>query len=165
MKKGLILGRFQPFHYGHLNLIKNIVEIGVEPLICIGSAQYSHTSENPFSIDERKEMVKAAMKDIDCKYQLFGIPDINNYDLYVSHLKKFVPKFDCIYSGNPLVQRLFKNAGYQVNKLDLINRGVWEGSAIRQEMKEGGDWELAVPNQIAEIIHRIDGTGRLKNLS
>ena len=165
MKKGLILGRFQPFHYGHLNLINNIVRIGVEPLICIGSAQYSHTSENPFSIDERKEMVKAAMKDIDCKYQLFGIPDINNYDLYVSHLKKFVPKFDFIYSGNPLVQRLFKNAGYQVNELDLINRGVWEGSAIRQEMKEGGDWELAVPNQIAEIIHRIDGTGRLKNLS
>ncbi len=165
MKKGLVLGRFQPFHYGHLDLIKNIVKIRFEPLICIGSAQYSHTSKNPFSIDERKEMVKAAMKDIDCKYQLFGIPDINNYDLYVSHLEKFVPKFDCVYSGNPLVQLLFENAGYQVNKFNLINREVWEGSAIRQEMKEGGDWELAVPNQIAEIIHRIDGTERLKNLS
>ena len=165
MKKGLILGRFQPFHYGHLNLIKSIVEMGIEPLICIGSAQYSHTPENPFSIDERKEMIEATMKDVECKYYLFGIPDINNYDLYVSHLEKFVPKFDCVYSGNPLVQRLFKNAGYQVNKLDLINREVWEGSAIRQEMKVGGDWELAVPNQIAEIIHRIDGTGRLKNLS
>ena len=25
MKKGLVLGRFQPFHFGHLNLINNIV--------------------------------------------------------------------------------------------------------------------------------------------
>ena len=80
MKKGLVLGRFQPFHYGHLNLIKNIVEMSIEPLICVGSAQCSHTAENPFSIDERKEMIEAAMKDIECKYYLFGIPDINNFD-------------------------------------------------------------------------------------
>ena len=53
MKKGLILGRFQPFHYGHLNLIKKIVEMSIKPLICVGSAQYSHTPKNPFSIDER----------------------------------------------------------------------------------------------------------------
>ena len=46
----------------------------------------------------------------------------------------------------------------------MINREVWEGSAIRLVMKEGGDWESAVPNQIAEIIHRIDGTERLKIL-
>ena len=165
MKKGLVLGRFQPFHYGHLNLIKNIVKTKIEPLICIGSAQHSHTAENPFSIDERKEMIEAVMKDLNCEYHLFGIPDINNYDLYVSHLEKFVPKFDYVYSGNPLVQRLFTNAGYQVNKLQLVNREAWEGSAIRQEMKEGGDWESAVPNQIAKIIYQIDGTERLKNLS
>ena len=109
-----------------------------------GPTQADIEASNEMTADERKEMIEATMKDIECKYYLFGIPDINNYDLYVSHLEKFVPKFDCVYSGNPLVQRVFKNAGYQVNKLDLINREVWEGSAIRQEMKEGGDWELAV---------------------
>ena len=165
MKKGLILGRFQPFHFGHLNLIKNIVKNKMVPLICIGSAQHSHTSENPFSIDERKEMIEAVMQLMNCEYHLFGIPDINNYDLYVSHLEKFVPNFECVYSGNPLVQKLFGNAGYEVKKVQMINREVWEGSAIRQEMKEGGDWESAVPNQIAEIIHRLDGTERLKNIS
>ena len=83
MKKGLILGRVQPFHFGHLELIKNIIDTRIEPLICIGSAQYSHTSENPFTVKERKEMIETIMKNMNCEYNLFEIPDINNYDLYV----------------------------------------------------------------------------------
>ena len=165
MKKGLVLGRFQPFHFGHLELIKDMIKVGIEPLICIGSAQHSHTDENPFTAEERKEMIETIMKNMNCKYNIFEIPDINNYDLYVSHLEKFVPVFDCVYSGNPLVQRLFGNAGYEIVKLEMINRVVWEGSAIRLAMKEDGDWESAVPNQIVEIIQRIDGTERLKTLS
>ena len=165
MKKGLILGRFQPFHFGHLKLIESIVNDKVLPLICIGSAQYSHTVDNPFTVKERKEMIMAVLQSLNCEYEIFEIPDINNYDLYVSHLETFVPEFDQIYSGNPIVQRLFDEAGYKVVKLQMFNREVWEGSAIRLAMKEGGDWESAVPNQIAEIIHRLDGTERLKNIS
>ena len=165
MKKGLILGRFQPFHFGHLKLIESIVNDKVLPLICIGSAQYSHTVDNPFTVKERKEMIMAVLQSLNCEYEIFEIPDINNYDLYVSHLETFVPIFDQIYSGNPIVQRLFDEAGYKVVKLQMFNREVWEGSAIRLAMKEGGDWESAVPNQIVEIIQRIAGTERLKTLS
>ena len=165
MKKGLILGRFQPFHFGHLKLIESIVNDKVLPLICIGSAQYSHTVDNPFTVKERKEMIMAVLQSLNCEYELFEIPDINNYDLYVSHLETFVPIFDQIYSGNPIVQRLFDEAGYKVVKLQMFNREVWEGSAIRLAMREGGDWESAVPNQIVDIIQHIAGTERLKTLS
>jgi len=165
MKKGLILGRFQPFHFGHLKLIESINNDKVLPLICIGSAQYSHTVDNPFTVKERKEMIMAVLQSLNCEYEIFEIPDINNYDLYVSHLETFVPIFDQIYSGNPIVQRLFDEAGYKVVKLQMFNREVWEGSAIRLAMREGGDWESAVPNQIVEIIQRIAGTERLKTLS
>ena len=165
MKKGLVLGRFQPFHFGHLELIKDILEKNIEPLICIGSAQHSHTDENPFTASERKEMIESIMESMNCEYRIFEIQDINNYDLYVSHLEKIVPRFDYVYSGNPLVQRLFGNAGYEIIKLEMVNREAWEGSAIRQAMKEEDDWEAAVPNQIVEIIHRIGGTERLKTLS
>ena len=165
MKKGLILGRFQPFHFGHLKLIESIVNDKVLPLICIGSAQYSHTVDNPFTVKERKEMIMAVLQSLNCEYEIFEVPDINNYDLYVSHLETFVPIFDQIYSGNPIVQRLFDEAGYKVVKLQMFNREVWEGSAIRLAMREGGDWESAVPNQIVEIIRHIAGTERLKTLS
>ena len=106
-------------------------------------------------------MIEEVMKDFNCKYSIFGIPDINNYDLYVSHLETFVPTFDIVFSGNPLVQRLFNEAGYAVVKVNMFNREVWEGSSIRLAMKEGGDWESAIPNQVVNIIHNINGIDRL----
>ena len=163
MKKGLVLGRFQPFHLGHLELIKSIVNEQIEPLICIGSAQHSHSEENPFTVDERKKMIEGVMKDLNCKYSIFGIPDINNYDLYVSHLETFVPSFDIVYSGNPIVQRLFAEAGYTVVKVNMFNREAWEGSSIRLAMKEDGDWESVIPNQVVNLIHDINGIDRLMN--
>ncbi|MFL2941440.1 MAG: nicotinamide-nucleotide adenylyltransferase [Candidatus Poseidoniales archaeon] len=163
MKKGLVLGRFQPFHLGHLELIKSIVNEQIEPLICIGSAQYSHSEKNPFTVEERKKMIEEVMKDLNCKYSIFGIPDINNYDLYVSHLETFVPSFDMVYSGNPIVQRLFAKAGYTVVKVNMFNREAWEGSSIRLAMKEDGDWESVIPNQVVNLIHDINGIDRLMN--
>ena len=110
-------------------------------------------------------MIEEVMKDLKCKYSIFGIPDINNYDLYVSHLETFVPSFDIVYSGNPIVQRLFAEAGYTVVKVNMFNREAWEGSSIRLAMKEGADWESAVPDQIVDIIQHIAATERLKTLS
>jgi len=107
-------------------------------------------------------MIRAVMKTLNCDYKIFRIPDINDYDRYVSHLEKFVPDFNCVYSGNPIVQRLFSAAGYEITKLQLINREIWEGSAIRLAMMEDKDWESAVPKQVADVIHKLKGTERLK---
>jgi len=165
MKKGLVLGRFQPFHLGHLNLIQTVLNDKKEPLICIGSAQYAHTKNNPFTVKERKDMIQLIMNELNCNYTIYEIPDINNYDKYVSHLEEFVPKFDTVYSGNKLVQRLFKNAGYEIVIPEMVNREVWEGAAIRQAMTEGDEWEEAIPPQIVDMIHDQNVIERLKNLA
>ncbi len=165
MKKGLVLGRFQPFHLGHLNLIQTVLNDKKEPLICIGSAQYAHTKDNPFTVKERKDMIQLIMDELNCNYTIYEIPDINNYDKYVSHLEEFVPKFDTVYSGNKLVQRLFKNAGYKIVIPEMINREVWEGAAIRQAMTEGDEWEVAIPPQIVSMIRDLNVIERLKNLA
>ena len=165
MKKGLVLGRFQPFHLGHLNLIQTVLNDKKEPLICIGSAQYAHTKDNPFTVKERKDMIQLIMNELNCNYTIYEIPDINNYDKYVSHLEEFVPKFDTVYSGNKLVQRLFKNAGYEIVIPEMVNREVWEGAAIRQAMTEGDEWEVAIPPQIVSMIHDLNVIERLKNLA
>ena len=165
MKKGLVLGRFQPFHLGHLNLIQTVLNDKKEPLICIGSAQYAHTKDNPFTVKERKDMIQLIMDELNCNYTIYEIPDINNYDKYVSHLEEFVPKFDTVYSGNKLVQRLFKNAGYKIVIPEMINREVWEGAAIRQAMTEGDEWEVAIPPQIVSMFRDLNVIERLKNLA
>ena len=43
MKKALILGRFQPFHFGHLNVINEVIKEGLLPIIGIGSSQEGNT--------------------------------------------------------------------------------------------------------------------------
>jgi nicotinamide-nucleotide adenylyltransferase len=156
MKKGLILGRFQPFHLGHLALIKKIISDKLKPLICIGSSQKERSEENPFTKIERKKMIEAALESLDCNYEIYEIPDINNYDLYVSHLKNLVPSFDIVYSGNSLVNRLFTEAGHNVTVPDMVNREIWKGSSIRQAILKGDDWKMDVPPSVADIITDID---------
>ena len=165
MKKGLILGRFQPFHLGHLRLIEAVKGDNLELMICIGSAQKGRTKDNPFTTEERRIMVEAVVSRLDCKYQIYEIPDANNNNLYVSHLETFVPEFDTVYSGNSLVLKLFKAAGYRTVMPEMVNREVWEGAAIRQAMTEDDEWETAVPLQIVDIIRDLNGIEKLQNLA
>ncbi len=165
MKKGLILGRFQPLHLGHLNVIHEVIKEKLGPIICIGSSQEGNTLNNPFTSQERKDMIKTLLSKLDVEYEIYEIPDIHNNERYVAHLETFVPDFDVVYSGNALVQRLFREAGHGVVIPKFVNREVWKGAAIRRAMLEDDDWESAVPRQIVGIVHNLNGTERLKNLS
>ena len=155
MKKGLILGRFQPLHMGHLSLFETVIDNGDELLICIGSSNEERTDNNPYTSSERIKMVEAVLSNYNCKYTIFEIPDINNNDLYVKHLESIVPEFDIVYSGNALVKTLFERSGYNVIIPKLLNREVWQGVSIRQAMKDGDDWEMDVPAVVTEIISEI----------
>ena len=75
MKKGLILGRFQPLHMGHLSLFETVIDNGEELLICIGSSNEERTENNPYNSSERIKMIKAVLSNYDCKYAIFEIPD------------------------------------------------------------------------------------------
>ena len=156
MKKGLILGRFQPLHMGHLYLFEAVINDGYELLICIGSSNKKRTKNNPYNSLERAEMIHNVLSNYNCKYDIFEIPDINNNDLYVKHLENIVPEFDLVYSGNDLVKMLFENANYPVVIPNLINREAWQGASIRQAIRDGDDWEMDVPAGIANIISEIE---------
>ena len=61
VNRGLYVGRFQPFHLGHLDAIKYALKEVDELVIVIGSAQYSHNVNNPFTAGERLVMVRQAL--------------------------------------------------------------------------------------------------------
>ena len=103
--KALFIGRFQPFHPGHLDAIKQISEN--EIIIGIGSSQYSNTDDNPYSFEERKDMIEKALKNKNKKYKIIAIPDIHDENNWVDHVKKTVPHFDIVYTGNDWVEKLF----------------------------------------------------------
>jgi len=62
MKRGLIVGRFQPYHIGHNSAVKKILEELDEIVIVIGSSDDSHSISNPFTAGERIEMISESLK-------------------------------------------------------------------------------------------------------
>ncbi|MDD1747301.1 MAG: nicotinamide-nucleotide adenylyltransferase [Methanomassiliicoccales archaeon] len=162
----LVIGRFQPFHNGHLEVVRTIARECGSIVIAIGSAQYSHTTENPFTAGERYLMISRALCD-DGMRDFFIVPviDINRYAVWVSHVVSLVPPFQVVYSNNPLTRRLFSEAGFEVKASPMFNREMYSGTEIRRRMIAGESWRRLVPSAVAKVIKDVRGVERMRDLS
>lgn len=61
MRIGLVHGRFQPFHNGHKFLVDKMLKECDYGIILIGSVE-KKDKKNPFSLEERKDMIKKIYK-------------------------------------------------------------------------------------------------------
>lgn len=164
--RALLLGRFQPFHNGHLKVVRDIVKDAEYLVIAIGSAQYSHSLENPFTAGERYTMITRVLTAESIEnYHLVTIEDIHRYAAWVSHVVSQTPKFDVVYAHNPLSLRLFEEGGFKVVELKLYEPGRYSGTEIRKRMIAGEQWRELVPKGVAEVIDEINGVERLKDLA
>ena len=162
----LILGRFQPFHNGHAELVQYAERKYGEIVIVIGSAQESYTFQNPFTAGERYEMIYASLKDMQIKhFYIVPVPDINRYGVYASHVKDFVPHVKKIMSNDPLIQELFKREGFDIIDAPFFERGKYAGIEIRKRIAEGKKWEHLVPEAVSSFIKKIKGEERIKKLA
>ena len=161
--RGLYIGRFQPYHLGHQAVLEKIAEEVDEIVIVIGSAQESHTAENPFTGGERMGMIYAALGKTELRKRCIvtTLQDINRNSLWVTHLQSMVPCFDVVYSNNPLVVRLFSEAKVLVKKPPMYQRDLYSGTAIRNLMRQGGNWTDLVPGDVSKFICQINGVERL----
>jgi nicotinamide-nucleotide adenylyltransferase len=166
--RGLLVGRMQPVHDGHLDVIKRILDEVDEVIIGIGSAQLSHTLKDPFTAGERVMMLTKALTENGVpasSYYIIPIEDISCNSVWVAHVEMLTPPFKYVYSGNPLVQRLFVEAGYQVTEPPLFNREIYSGTEVRKRMLQDENWEDLVPDSVLEVINEVEGILRLKHLS
>jgi nicotinamide-nucleotide adenylyltransferase len=166
LKRGLYVGRFQPFHKGHLEALRWILSRCDEVVIGVGSAQYSHSFDNPFTAGERIEMIRRALKEegVADRCIIASIPDIGRHSLWVSVVRHYCPSFDEVYTNEPLTRRLFVEAGFKVSSIPHFNRGLYDATRIRRLMAEGGDWESCVPPSVASFIKEVGGVERLREL-
>ena len=164
--KALFIGRFQPLHNGHLQILKHASKEYDEVIIGIGSSQYGHTLENPFTSDERTLMIKKALEHEGIiNYSIFLIPDIHNYPKWVSHVTSIITDFDVVLSNSNLTKRLFSEKGYIVKKTPIYDRDKYSGKEIRKRMINNEQWNNLVPESGCKIIKKINGVSRLKDLS
>lgn len=164
--RGLFIGRFQPLHLGHVKVVNFVINRCEELILGIGSAQYSHTPENPFSAGERFEMLVSAFRDKMENMKIFIVPitDVHNHNLWVSHVESLVPRFDIVFASNQLTEILFLKRGYRVEPVPIYDRSAFSSSEVRRRMTVGENWEELVLPQVCEYIKKIDGVRRVKAL-
>jgi nicotinamide-nucleotide adenylyltransferase len=168
VNRGLYVGRFQPFHLGHTGAIKEVLKEVDEIVIVIGSAQYSHNINNPFTAGERLIMIRRALQEAKVAYSrvwVVPVPDVHLHMLWVSAVEGYTPKFNVCYSNEPLTQRLFMEAGYQVKSIPFFDRKLYMSTVVREKMLKGDSWTELVPKSVADFINEIDGVNRLRDLS
>ena len=167
-KRGLFIGRFQPFHLGHLGAIRTALEHVEELIIVVGSAEYSHSDKNPFTAGERVEMIRAALKEANIdpsKYLIIPIRDVHIHATWVPFIVSQTPKFDVIFTNEALTSRLFKEREYRVERIPFLQRNDYSSTEIRKRILNGKNWESLVPKSVAELLVRIHGIERIRELA
>ena len=163
MKRGLFIGRFQPFHLGHLKDIKDALKQVDELIIGVGSSQEKHTKENPFSVEERIEMIDYVLDAEDIgNYTIYPVPDFHDDKKWTKHIETLVPKFDIVFTGNEWTERCFKNRGYKIKKIKLI-KGI-SSAIIRNRIFKNKDWYKLVPEKTVGYLEKIKGIERIKRV-
>ncbi len=70
---GFVVGRFQLFHNGHKSLIEDSMKFAKKTIVLVGSSDKMRTKENPFTFEERKNMISLVYpKDV----EILPLPDI-----------------------------------------------------------------------------------------
>lgn len=154
-----MIGRFQPVHLGHLYAIKEAIKKFDELVIGIGSSNESNTWRNPFSFEERKEMLKRA--GVKCK--IVGIPDVGDDKEWCKQISKMV-NFDVVVTGSEWIKRCFSGKK-DVIKPNFLLPEIYNGTRIREKIVKDEEWKDLVPRKIANYIKKIDGMKRIKELA
>lgn len=169
MTNGLFIGRFQPFHKGHLVTVKFALEKVEHLVIVVGSAQKSHEPRNPFTAGERIRMIKESL-DIDSETDvrrilIIPIPDTDVHSLWTHQVDMLVPKYDVVFANDLFTLMLFREQGVKAIEAPLYRRNEMRATEIRRRMAADEIWEDLVPMSVSKVIKEINGVERVKALS
>mgnify|MGYP003309919842 FL=1 len=162
---GFLIGRFQPFHLGHLEAIKFALS-NVEHLhVGIGSSNKSHEERNPFTADERKEMILSSIDDeIKKKISLHYIPDVDDHSQWTNLVDEIIPEYDVVFSNDDFTHELYGKRGKSIISVDLKSRSNLSGTNIRNLILTDQNWKEFVPSGTRDVLSQIDGKKRLQDL-
>jgi len=164
-KIGLVIGRFQPFHNGHLLLIKKCLEIVDILKIGIGSSQTFNEINNPFSSDERKAFIIESLKEekiAENRCLIYNIPDKFNFQEWISSIFEIIGDFDVIFTNNLWIGRIFQLRGKKFINNFKFNFKKYNGTYIRKLLyNQNRKWQKLVPMPVRNYLLRKEILNRI----
>jgi len=149
MTTALFLGRFQPFHKGHLAAVKQILSECDRLVIAIGSSEKNHTQRNPFTAAERREMITQTLRDENItSYSIIEVPDTG--PSWLERLKSLA-NFDMVYTSDA-PRSCFKGAGIELRHTTFVPP--YSSTKIREKISTGESFKDDVPRAVYEFLHQ-----------
>ncbi len=167
---GMIHGRFQPFHVGHLVYLRAALErcqtliIGItnpdpESVREEAEASHRHRKEaNPYTFFERQMMIREVLLDerVDLRRVVFVPFPINLPERWRYYVPAGTVQFIRVFSDweRKKVER-FRGEGYEVQVLHPGAKKEVEARDVRALIESGGDWRPLVPPGVARVLDRM----------
>jgi len=162
---GLLIGRFQPFHLGHLDAVLFGLARTENLFICIGSSNKSNERKNPFSAEERREMILTSIEpSIADRIKIFDVPDVGDHEKWTFEIDKTVPKYDIVFTNDEFTRTLFEKREISVISVILKDREKFSGTNIRNLIAYDRNWRDLVPQGTRNVLDSINAKERLQNL-
>ena len=162
---GLLIGRFQPFHLGHLQALQFALSKVDNLWVGLGSSNKPVEKNNPFTAEQRKEMILSSIDDsMKERISIYFIPDVDNHMRWIEKIDTIVPKFDIIFSNDELTNHLYSKRNIQVLPIPFLNRESLSGTNIRDLIISDQKWDDLVPDGTRNYLKKTGAKEHLKNL-
>lgn len=176
VRYGMVHGRFQPFHHGHLEYVLAALARSDHLIIGITNPDpwqtraeaadaHRHTPEaNPFTFFERQRMIRTALHAAGVnplRVSLVPFP-IHEPERWTYYCPRETVQFVRVFSawGREKVTRL-RTAGWRVEVLDAGHAKQVSGRIVRRRLREdGGGWRDLVPPSVAAVLDEIGAPDR-----
>jgi nicotinamide-nucleotide adenylyltransferase len=158
MTTALFIGRFQPFHLGHLHVIKEALKEADNVIIGIAYNNNADKKENPFSVEEREEMINMTLHNNDISnFEVVDIEDCDDDEKWIQNVESKL-KFDVVYMsdkntfGEKWVERCLKDK-YTIRKIKTF-KGI-DATIIREKIRNKENWKSLVPREVAHSVIKL----------
>jgi cytidyltransferase-like protein len=168
MAAGMIHGRFQPFHNGHLEYLRGAAARSDRVFVGITNPDPRRVREepsdplrhlpesNPFTYTERLLMIEAVAEEEGLLVSVIPFP-VNEPELWPAYVPAGVTQYLRLFSdwGGTKLERM-REAGYDIVVLDEGAEKAISGADVRAAIRAGDDWEALVPPGVARVIRSLD---------
>ena len=150
---------------GHLEALQFALSKVDNLWVGLGSSNVPVEKTNPFSAEQRKEMILSSIDDsMKKKISIYFIPDLDNHIKWIEKIDTIVPKFEIIFSNDELTKHLYSKRSIKVESIPFVNRDKLSGTKIRELIISDQKWDDLVPEGTKNFLEKTSAKEFLKNL-
>lgn len=133
------VGRFQPFHAAHKAIVDQALSVSENVILLVGSSRQPRNARNPWTFDERCQMILAAYPDAATRARLHfrAVPDFYNNQAWIHYCQTSVRQV--AEKTNPAATRRMGLIGCQKDHTGYFLRMFPDYQSVNMPHAEGID--------------------------